>query len=78
MSHAATMPSVREILPGVVLSRSGTGSYSVVDHGRFAGWLHASLGDEWAAHVEPGRYLGKFKQDAAVRAVVRAFHERNV
>jgi hypothetical protein len=68
--------SVREVLPGVVVARSASGSVSVVDHGRFAGWLHASSGATWNAFIPPGTHLGKFTMESAARVIVTAHHAR--
>jgi hypothetical protein len=68
--------SAREVLPGVVVIRSVSGSVSVVDHGRFAGWLHASSGATWNAFVPPGTNLGKFTMESAAQVIVAANHAR--
>jgi hypothetical protein len=68
--------SAREVLPGVVVIRSVSGTVSVVDHGRFAGWLHASSGATWNAFVPPDTNLGKFTMESAAQAIVAAYHAR--
>ena len=68
--------SAREVLPGVVVIRSMSGSVSVVDHGCFVGWLHASSGATWNAFVPPDTNLGKFTMEAAARVIVAASHAR--
>lgn len=68
--------STQEVLPGVVVSRSTSGAVSVIDHGRFAGWLHASSGATWNAFAPPGTHLGKFTLRSAARVIVTAYHAR--
>lgn len=68
--------SAREVLPGVVVSRSMSGSVSVIDHGRFVGWLHASSGATWNAFMSSGTNLGKFTMESAARVIVTAYHAR--
>lgn len=69
----AGLHAVREVLPGVVVVRSPSGSVSVVDHGRFAGWLHASSGNTWNAFIPtPFTHLGRFTMDAATRVIIAA------
>jgi len=60
-------------MPGVFVRRSASGTVSIVDHGRLIGWLHASYGADWKAVLLPGTELGKFKEEDAIRAVVRAY-----
>jgi hypothetical protein len=58
-------------------TRSASGSVGVVDHGRFAGWLHASSGDTRNAFLPaPVTHLGKFTMEAAARVIVAACHAR--
>jgi hypothetical protein len=68
--------STREVLPGVVVSRGASGAVSVIDHGRFAGWLHASSGATWNAFVPPGTRLGKITLQYAAQVIVTAYHAR--
>lgn len=64
-----------EILAGIVLARSVLGGYSIEWHGRYIGWIHASVGNQWNAYFrsgipgEQGRYLGTFTQLVAVRRI---------
>ena len=76
MIQAMKKPSRCEVWPGVTLARGKNGSVSVLDHGHLAGWLHASHGSDWKAIVasEPsGVEIWKFKEDGAIRAIVREF-----
>lgn len=72
------LPSSRQIMPGVKLEVSTLGGYSVLYHGEYIGWIHASVGDQWNAylrHPNPGvagEPLGKFNQLEAVRQILEA------
>lgn len=70
-------PVKREILPGITLSVSVLGGYSVEREGDYIGWIHASIGDRWNAYVRrpgaTGDLLGRYAQDEAVRAIVTAW-----
>jgi hypothetical protein len=70
-------PSRREILPGVTLTVSTMGGYSVERDGTYIGWIHASVGDRWNAYVRrpgtSGDLLGRYTQDEAVKIVVAAW-----
>jgi hypothetical protein len=69
--------NAREVIPGVVVTRNASGSVSVVDHGRFAGWLHASSGDTWNAFLPtPFTHLGRFTMETAAQVIVAACHAR--
>ncbi|WIM97582.1 hypothetical protein ACTOB_001115 [Actinoplanes oblitus] len=67
----------REILPGVTLTVSVMGGYSIERDGEYIGWIHASLGDRWNAYVRrpgsSGDLVGRYAQDDAVRAIVAAW-----
>jgi hypothetical protein len=73
-------PAEREILPGVTLAVSASGSRVVYCHGVLIGWLHASGGDQWQAYEcrpgEAGHHVGTFRQDDAVKAIVRTREEK--
>jgi hypothetical protein len=66
----------REVLPGVTLVRSTDGGLSVHQDGQYIGFIHASFGDQWNAYLRVpgngGQYLGRFRQDEAVRRIVVA------
>jgi hypothetical protein len=69
----------RDSLPkGVDLSRNDLGGWVVEVNGTFAGWIHANVGDKWTAYVrgekagDPGRLLGRFTQNEAVRRIALA------
>ena len=57
---------------GITLSRNNLGGWGVEWNGRFIGWIHASVGDQWNAYVrgwkpgDPGRLLGRFTKEEAV------------
>jgi hypothetical protein len=67
----------REILPGVTLTRSTLGGFSVEAGADYIGWMHASSGDYWNAYLRvpgaEGRYLGRFHpQVEAARRIAHA------
>lgn len=70
-------PEQREILPGVALSVSTMGGYSIERGGDYIGWIHAGVGDQWSAYVRrpgtTGDLLGRFGQAEAVKAIVTAW-----
>jgi hypothetical protein len=70
-------PGKREILPGVTLTVSVRGGYSIERDGDYIGWIHASLGDRWNAYVRwpgaVGDLLGRYTEEEAVRAIVAAW-----
>ncbi|GIE88663.1 hypothetical protein [Actinoplanes regularis] len=70
-------PAKREVLPGVTLTVSVMGGYSIERDGEYIGWIHASVGDHWNAYVRrlgsSGDPLGRYPQDEAVRVVVVAW-----
>jgi hypothetical protein len=70
-------PGKREFVPGVALSVSTMGGYSIDRNGDYIGWIHASVGDQWNAYVRRpgtvGDFLGRFGQEAAVKAIVAAW-----
>lgn len=70
-------PAKREVLPGVTLTVSVMGGYSIEREGDYIGWIHASLGDRWNAYVRRpgavGDLLGRFGQEEAVKAIVTAW-----
>jgi hypothetical protein len=64
---------------GVALTRSPLGGYAVEWNGKFIGWIHASVGDQWNAYVRSigqdnstGTPLGRFVQNEAVRQIAIA------
>ena len=67
-----------ELFPGVVLTRSTLGGFSIEADGHYIGWIHASSGDYWNAYQRvpgsaEGRYLGRFHPQAeAARRIVQA------
>lgn len=76
----APRPDTKELLPGVTLTRSTLGGFSVEYNGRYVGWIHASLGDHWNAYVRStmpnsgnrgGICIGTFTQLEAVRAIAQ-------
>ena len=70
-------PGSREILPGVALTVSVVGDYSVERDGDYIGWIHASIGNRWNAYVRrpgaSGDLVGRFAQEEAVKAIVTAW-----
>lgn len=68
--------NMREVRPGVILTRSTLGGFSIEVDGKYVGWIHASVGDQWNAYLrtgEPlGTPLGRFPQEQAVLAIVAA------
>lgn len=70
-------PTKREVLPGVTLTVSVAGGYSIERDGDYIGWIHASLGDHWNAYVRRpgtgGDLVGRFAQEDAVKAIVSAW-----
>lgn len=76
MHQRRVQPGRREVLPGVTLTTSTMGGYTVEHHGRYIGWIHAAEGDQWNAYLRGGQLggtpLGKYRQDEAVRAIVDA------
>ena len=70
-------PAKREILPGVTLTVSVIGGYSIERDGDYIGWIHASFGDHWNAYVRrpgtAGDLVGRFVQEEAVKAIVTAW-----
>lgn len=74
-----TSGPTRELLPGVTLTRSTLGGYSVEYNGKYVGWIHASVGDRWNAYIRAttpnsgsgGIPIGTFTQLEAVRAIAR-------
>ena len=75
-------PAKREILPGVTLTVSVVGGYSIERDGDHIGWIHASFGDRWNAYVRRpgtgGDLVGRFAQEEAVRAIATAWDARAV
>jgi len=73
-------PAKREVWPGVTLTVSVVGGYSVERDGEYIGWIHASYGDRWNAYVRRpgvgGDPIGRFAQDEAVKAIVTAWDAR--
>jgi hypothetical protein len=63
---------------GVKLIRNSLGGLSVEVHGNYVGWIHASVGDQWSAHVrgvkpgDPGTLLGRFTKEEAVQRIAQA------
>jgi hypothetical protein len=55
------------------------GGYSVTCGGKYIGYIHATVGDQWNAYVrrvgEPDDHLGRFGQEEAVRRIVLAAAE---
>jgi hypothetical protein len=76
MMDRGVRPAEREILPGVTLAVSASGSHFVYCNGVLVGRLHASAGDHWQACVcrpgEAGHHVGRLRQDDAVKAIMRA------
>lgn len=70
-------PAKREFVPGVTLTVSVMGGYSVERDGDYIGWIHAGIDDRWNAYVRRpgagGDLLGRFAQDEAVKAIVSAW-----
>lgn len=70
-------PAKREILPGVTLTVSVMGGYSIERDGDYIGWIHASFGNRWNAYVRRpgtvGDLLGRYTEDEAVKAIVTAW-----
>lgn len=67
----------REIVPGVALTVSTMGGYSIDRDGDYIGWIHASVGDQWNAYVRrpgtSGDFVGRFGQQDAVKAIMTAW-----
>lgn len=67
-------PAKYEISPGVTLTVSVIGGYSIERDGDYIGWIHASFGDHWNAYVRrpgtAGDLVGRFVQEEAVKAIV--------
>ncbi len=70
------MESGRRSNPDKVrLTRTAMGGVAVLWNDNLIGWLHASIGDKWNAYVcgpradDPGRHIGRFTRDEAVRRI---------
>ena len=70
------VPFRRHEIHGAVLEVSTSGGYSVLFGGAYLGYIHASVGDRWNTYRRVpdsvAAYLGKFNQDDAVDAILRA------
>jgi hypothetical protein len=72
-------PDTKEMLPGVTLTRSTLGGFSVEYRGRYIGWIHASIGQQWNAYqrsttpnAPSGIPLGSFSNKLeAVREIAK-------
>ncbi|MEU7589456.1 radical SAM protein [Micromonospora sp. NPDC049230] len=75
-------PAKREFLPGVTLTVSVMGGYSIEREGDYIGWIHASVDNRWNAYVRRpgtgGHPLGRYDQEEAVKAVVAAWEAGTV
>jgi|SRR4051812_28623387 hypothetical protein len=73
-------PAKREVLPGVTLTVSVIGGYSIERDGDYIGWIHASIGNRWNAYVRRpgtgGDLVGRFVQEEAVKAIMTAWDVR--
>ncbi len=60
----------------IKLVRNSLGGYSVEWNDRIIDWIHASIGVQWNAYSggeeSPGRPLGRFTKDDAVRRIADA------
>lgn len=70
------VPSRTPEIAGATLTISTTNGYSVEIDGDYVGFMHAAQGDMFNAYQrvpgKPGNWLGKFRAEDAVRAIMSA------